>query len=148
MILVTVRWASVAVALYLFSRKQIAADWPLMRQRLGYLLGMGALGFTVFSVSLFYALVYTTAINSSILQGGMPLFVFCASFFLFSSRIVKEQALGFFISFIGVLVVAVQGDFGNLLGEAFHRYHAVALTLVLVGIGLAEYGGRKLGSKG
>lgn len=266
MILVTVRWASVAAALYLFSRKQIAADWPLIRQRLGYLLGMGALGFTVFSVSLYYALVYTTAINSSILQGGMPLFVFCASFFLFSSRIVREQAFGFFLSFIGVVVVAAQGDFCNLLalnvnlgdalmlvavvayaiytaalrskpalhwtslmfvlclgasvssipllimemqqgatifpdwqgwlaiayivifptllsqifyiravelvgpnraglfinllpvwgallavtmlGEAFHRYHAVALTLVLVGIGLAEYGGRKLSSKG
>src|SRR5690606_11388502 len=70
MVLVTARWASVMVLLYLFKRGQILADWPEIRPRLGYLLFLGALGFTVFSVALYYALVYTTVINASILQGG------------------------------------------------------------------------------
>src|SRR5690606_1860467 len=95
MILVTLRWASVMVLLYVFKREQIGADWPIIRPRLRYLLSLGALGFTVFSVALYYALVYTTAINASILQGGMPLFVFAASFILFSSRIRLAQAIGF-----------------------------------------------------
>ncbi|MCC2595821.1 DMT family transporter [Pusillimonas sp. MFBS29] len=115
MVLVTIRWASVMVALYVFQRKQIVDDWPAIRPRLGYLLFLGALGFTGFSVALYYALVFTTAINSSILQGGMPLFVFCTSFILFSSRIVPEQAIGFLISFIGVIVIAIRGNFDNLL---------------------------------
>src|SRR5690606_39079597 len=93
MVLATIRWASVMVVLYLFAKKQIYADWPAIRPRLCYLLILGALGFTVFSVALYYALVYTTAINASILQGGMPLFVFAASFILFSSRIGVEQAV-------------------------------------------------------
>lgn len=262
MVVVTIRWASVMLALYVFNQKQIAADWSVIRPRLGYLFVVGTLGFTGFSVGLYYALIYTTAINASILQGGLPLFVFCASFMLFSTRIVKEQAIGFIISFIGVIVIAAQGELANLItlnfnfgdllvlaaifsygiytavlrskpqvhwtslmfflclaatlsslpllaievtqdadiwpdtqgwmvvayivifptllgqvfyiraveliganraglfvnllpvwgailavvaiGEAFHRYHAVALVLILVGIGLAEVGGRKL----
>lgn len=115
MVLVTVRWLAVALALLLFYRDYIIADWAVIRSRLPYLLIMGALGFTLFSVPLYYALVYTTAINVSILQGSMPMYVFLASFVMFSSRIVKEQALGFLVSFIGVILVAVQGHFENLL---------------------------------
>jgi drug/metabolite transporter (DMT)-like permease len=114
MVIVTIRWASVMVALYLFKKDQIAADWAVIRPRLTYLLLLGAMGFTGFSVALYYALIYTTAVNASIMQGGTPLFVFAASFILFSSRISKEQAIGFLLSFIGVIIVAVQGDFANL----------------------------------
>lgn len=115
MVIVTVRWVGVAVALYLFNRRQIAADWPVLRSRLPYLLFMGTLGFTVFSVALYYALIHTTAINASILQGGMPLFVFCASFVLFASRVTYAQVVGFLLSFAGVIVVAVQGQLANLM---------------------------------
>lgn len=115
MVIVTVRWVGVAVALYLFNRRQIAADWPVLRSRLPYLFFMGTLGFTVFSVALYYALIHTTAINASILQGGMPLFVFCASFVLFASRVTYAQVVGFLLSFAGVIVVAVQGQLANLM---------------------------------
>src|SRR3546814_3717135 len=37
MVLVTLRWASVMVVMYLFKREQIAADWQAIRPRLGYL---------------------------------------------------------------------------------------------------------------
>jgi drug/metabolite transporter (DMT)-like permease len=265
MVLATLRWASVMVVMYVFGKRRIAADWPAIRPRLWRLLSLGALGFTVFSVALYYALVYTTAINSSILQGGMPLFVFAASFVLFSSRIGVGQVVGFVLSFIGVIIIAMRGEWANLialninfgdalmlvaiiaygvytaalrgkpqmhwvslmfvlclgatlsslpmlaieaargqtilpdmrgwavityivifpslvgqvfyiraveliganraglfinllpvwgallavavLGEAFHLYHAVALVMILAGIGLAEYGGRKLGGR-
>ncbi|AEC21246.1 hypothetical protein PT7_2706 [Pusillimonas sp. T7-7] len=35
-----------------------------------------------------------------------------------------------------------------LIGEEFHVYHGVSLAMILVGIGLAEYGGRKLSKQG
>lgn len=103
------------LALLVVGRRQIAADWAAIRPRLGLLLFLGALGFTGFSVALYYALIYTTAINTAILQGGMPLFVFFASFILFSSRIVLAQAVGFLLSFVGVIIIAVQGDIANLI---------------------------------
>ncbi|NYT84798.1 DMT family transporter [Pollutimonas harenae] len=131
MVLVMVRWASVMVALYLFKRKQIAQDWPAIRPRLAYLLFLGALGFTGFSVALYYALVYTTAINSSILQGGMPLFIFATSFILFASRIVPEQAIGFLISFVGVIVIAVRGDLGNVIALNINFGDALMLVAII-----------------
>ncbi|HWK61072.1 MAG TPA: DMT family transporter [Eoetvoesiella sp.] len=131
MVVVTMRWAAVMVALYVFSRKQIAADWPAIRPRLGYLLLLGLLGFTGFSVALYYALVFTTAINSAILQGGMPLFIFCASFVLFGSRISLMQAVGFVISFIGVVAIAARGDFGNLAAFDINLGDALMLAAII-----------------
>ncbi|HCN73354.1 MAG TPA: EamA family transporter [Pusillimonas sp.] len=131
MVIVTIRWASVMVALYLFKKDQIAADWAVIRPRLSYLLILGAIGFTGFSVALFYALIYTTAVNASIMQGGTPLFVFAASFILFSSRIVKEQAFGFILSFLGVIIVAVQGDLANLFALNINFGDALMLLAIL-----------------
>ena len=131
MVLVTMRWVCVAVALFIFKRKEILAEWPVVRPKLVYLLSMGALGFTLFSVALYYALVYTTAINASILQGSMPLFVFGASFLLFSSRIVKEQAIGFVLSFIGVMVVASRGEFSNLIHLNLNLGDALMLVAII-----------------
>lgn len=131
MIIVSIRWMSLVAVLYLFKKEQIAADWAAIRPRLGYLLLMGALGFTAFSVALYYALVYTTAINSSILQGSMPLFVFAASFVLFSSRVGLEQALGFACSFIGVIVIAVRGELDNLISLNINFGDALMFLAVL-----------------
>jgi drug/metabolite transporter (DMT)-like permease len=131
MVIVTIRWATVMVALFVVSRRQIAADWPAIRSRLAYLLLLGVLGFTGFSVALYYALVYTTAINASILQGGMPLFVFAASFILFSSRIAVEQMVGFILSFVGVIVIAMQGELANLIGLNINFGDALVLAAIL-----------------
>jgi len=115
MVLVTARWGLVLAVLLITSHRQLARDWPVLRTRLIYLLGLGALGFTGFSVALYYALNFTTAINTSLLQGGMPLFVFAASFVLFGSRVNMEQILGFTLSFIGVMVIALGGKWANLV---------------------------------
>lgn len=131
MVIVTIRWASVMIALYVFKKDQILADWSVIRARLPFLLFLGAIGFTGFSVALYYALIYTTAVNASIMQGGTPLFVFAASFILFSSRIAKEQAIGFLLSFIGVIIVAVQGEFANLLDLNINFGDALMLLAIL-----------------
>ena len=131
MVVVAVRWLVVMVVLYVFSRKHIAADWPVIRSRWRYLLLLGVLGFTGFSVALYYALVYTTAINSAILQGGMPFFVFCASFVLFGSRVSLKQAVGFVISFIGVVAIAARGDIDNLTALDINFGDALMLVAII-----------------
>ncbi len=131
MVVVAVRWLVVMVVLYVFTRKHIAADWPVIRSRWKYLLLLGVLGFTGFSVALYYALVFTTAINSAILQGGMPFFVFCASFVLFGSRISPKQAVGFVISFIGVVAIAVRGDIDNLAALDINFGDALMLVAII-----------------
>lgn len=131
MVIVTVRWLIVMLALLLFNWRQVAADWPAIRQRLPYLLMLGVLGFTGFSATLYYALIYTSAINSAILQGGMPLFVFCASFVMFGSRVSLKQVVGFVISFIGVVAIAARGEFANLLALDINFGDALMLAAII-----------------
>lgn len=131
MVIVTVRWLILMVALYALNRRQVAADWPVMRPRLAYLLFLGTLGFTGFSALLYYALIYTSAINSAILQGGMPFFIFCASFILFGSRVSVKQMIGFLISFVGVVAIAVRGDFSNLVELDINFGDALMLIAII-----------------
>lgn len=114
MLLSGLRWALAIPVLILFGRRHLARDWPQLKQRLWLLLFLGFLGFTVFSVSMYGALIYTTATNVSIEQGGMPVFVFAASFLLFGTRTSPAQIVGFALSFAGVLVTAIHGDLHRL----------------------------------
>lgn len=131
MVLVTTRWATVLGVLLITSHRQLARDWQVIRTRWLYLMILGALGFTVFSVALYYALIFTTAINASILQGGMPLFVFAASFALFGSRVGIEQILGFTLSFVGVLVIALRGEWANLVTLNINFGDALMLVAII-----------------
>jgi drug/metabolite transporter (DMT)-like permease len=115
MILAGLRWALVIPLLAVFGRRRLAADWPALRPRLRLLMFLGFLGFTVFSVAMYGALLYTSATNVSIEQGGMPVFVFAASFLLFGTRTRPAQVLGFVLSFAGVVVTAIHGDIHRLI---------------------------------
>ncbi|WP_315924597.1 DMT family transporter [Mesorhizobium sp. SP-1A] len=115
MLLTELRWLVTMMVLAVLGRRRLAADWPLLRPRLGLLLFLGLLGFTVFSVAMYCALLYTSATNVSIEQGGMPVFVFAASFMLFRTRATAGQLLGFLLSFAGVLVTATHGEMRRLL---------------------------------
>jgi drug/metabolite transporter (DMT)-like permease len=63
------------------------------------------------------------------------------AFYIRAVELIGANRAGLFINLLPVwgalLAVAI-------LGEAFHLYHAIALIMILAGISLAEYGGRKL----
>lgn len=114
MLLTALRWALTAAALAAIGRRHLVADWPVLRAHLWLLFLLGLLGFTLFSVAMYCALLYTSATNVSIEQGGMPLFVFAASFVLFGTRTTPAQVAGFLLSFVGVVITAVHGDVRRL----------------------------------
>src|SRR5690606_42087278 len=95
MVIVTARWVILMVLLYLLNRRQVAADWPVLRPRLAYRLMMGALGFTGIRTFLYYAVSYKLGINSSILQDDILVLVFDASLLLFGSSVRVKRLLGF-----------------------------------------------------
>lgn len=115
MLLSGVRWALAMVVLAAVGWRRLVADWPVLRRHFWFLMLLGLLGFTIFSVAMYGALLYTSATNVSIEQGGMPLFVFAASFALFRTRATPAQLLGFLLSFAGVAVTASNGQMRALL---------------------------------
>ena len=63
-------------------RRRLAGD----PRQLPLLVALGFFGFTVFNVALYSALKYTSAINVSIEQAGIPMLIFIVNFLLFGLR--------------------------------------------------------------
>lgn len=121
MLLVCLRWFGVVLLLAVFSRRQIADNWPVLRKHLPYIALMGSGGFTIFN-ALFYAAAHTTsAINIGILQGAIPIFVILGSFILFRIRITSLQTVGIGVTLLGVFTIASSGDLSQLLQLSFNQ---------------------------
>ncbi|EHK58458.1 DMT family transporter [Allomesorhizobium alhagi] len=110
MLLTTLRWGLAMAILLAIGWPRLRADWSKVRRRLLYLTTLGALGFTVFNMALYTALIYTSAINASIEQAGIPMLIFAGNFLLFRMRVAWAQIVGFILSLAGVAVAASHGD--------------------------------------
>ena len=127
MVLVSVRWLVVVVILAVVARRQLAADWPLLRRRLPWIQtigkagewGMGALGFTAFNALFYLAAHSTTAVNLGIVQGAIPVFVLLGALLMHRTPIAGVQVAGILVTLLGVVVVATRGDLETLLKLTF-----------------------------
>jgi len=115
MLLTTARWGLALVVLLIIGWPRLKADWPKVKRNAVYLIMLGAFGFTIFNVALYSALIYTSAINVSIEQAGIPMLIFVANFLLFRLRATWAQIAGFTISLVGVALTASHGDPARLL---------------------------------
>lgn len=126
------RWAIAFAILYFAGRKQLAADWPAIRPKLPLLLALGVLGFTFFNVALYSALEYTSAINASIEQAGIPMLIFMLNFLLFRQAARAGQIIGFLLSIVGVALTASHGEPARLLELDVNSGDALMLVAVVV----------------
>ena len=110
MALTTLRWSIACVLLALFVRRDIAAAWPPLRARWRYVLALAAVGFTAFNALMYVAAHSTGAVNLTILQGAIPVFVLLGALAAFGTRIRPSQALGVAVTLVGVALVAAHGD--------------------------------------
>jgi drug/metabolite transporter (DMT)-like permease len=115
MVLTTARWAFALVIIAALGWRNVRRDWPLIRRHAPMLLLLGTLGFTLFNVALYNALVYTTAINTAVEQAGIPMLIFLFSFLLFRTRVTWAQVAGVVLSVAGVVLTASHGEPARLL---------------------------------
>lgn len=132
MLLTTARWGLACIVLAAFFSRQFAADWPIIRKRLVFLALLGTAGFSIFNVALYTAVVYTSAINVSIEQAGMPALIFLANFLLFRQRATAAQLAGLVISMVGIALTASHGDLRKLVGLDVNFGDALMLVAVIV----------------
>ena len=71
-------------------------------------------GFALFNATMYSALYHTSAINVSIEQAAIPMFIFLANFLLFRTGVTWIQLGGFALTIIGVMITAGNGDFARL----------------------------------
>lgn len=121
MALTSLRWVIVCGVLCTLLRRDLAAAWPVLRARRGYIILLGALGFTAFNALMYLAAYSTTAVNIGILQGAIPIFVLIGAFLVYRTPIGAVQAIGVLVTLVGVAVTASHGSLAALIGLEFSR---------------------------
>lgn len=132
MLLTTARWLLAFVILAAIGWPRLMADWPVVRKRLLFLTVLSGAGFTIFNLALYSALLYTSAINVSIEQAGMPMLIFIANFVLFRMRVAWAQIVGFLVSVAGVALTAAHGEPARLLDLDLNFGDALMLIALVV----------------
>jgi drug/metabolite transporter (DMT)-like permease len=132
MTLVTLRWALALGPILAAARPSLRRDWPALRARWVYLLAMGALGYTGFNALFYVAAHRTSALNLSIIQGGVPALVLIGARVFLGVRFTTLQALGAVVTMVGVAAIAAQGEVGKLLSLAFNSGDAMMLVAVVI----------------
>ncbi|MCM2290978.1 DMT family transporter [Allorhizobium sp. BGMRC 0089] len=130
MLLTFSRWFMAVIVLTLMSRETLRRDWPKIRPKLPLLLGLGAIGFSLFNGFLYSALHYTSTVNAVIEQGGVPVFIFILNYILFRIAVTPVQIAGFLVSFLGVALTAGHGDLAALFSLKVNSGDALMLLAV------------------
>lgn len=131
MMLNTLRWGVASLLLLVIARRRLARDWPAIRRNLPLLFALGAAGFTLFNAAMYSALVFTSAINVSIEQAGMPMLIFVANFLLYRIGVAPGQIVGFTVSLVGVALTAAHGDLSRLAELDVNRGDLIMLAGVV-----------------
>ena len=98
-----------------FSWKFLRRDWLVIRRTWPLVMGYGALGYALYNVLLYVGLTTTTAVNSSIETGALPMMILLANFIVFRVRANWLQILGVLIAISGVMLTATHGSPERLL---------------------------------
>ncbi len=126
------RWTISAVVLTVLAHRHLRNDWPEIRRNLPFLFMMGAQGYAVFNALLYSSLLYTSAINVTIIQAGMPMFIFALNFLLYQVGVRWIQIVGYALTLTGILVAAGRGSFAQLAAFEINFGDAIMLVAALV----------------
>lgn len=125
--LTCIRWLLVTVLLLPFTWKHLKKDKELLRSRGWILLALGAFGMALFNMCMFLALNYTSAINISIEQAAMPVFIILANFLVLSQRVSILQIVGLLVATFGVVITATEGEPLKILAAGVNRGDVIML---------------------
>ena len=132
LLLTCLRWIMGASVLLVIARRQLLKDRTTILRHLPYIMFMGATGFAIFNGLLYTALTHTTAINSTIVQAGIPMFIFALNFLIFRTQVRSTQIIGYSVTLLGVLVAAARGEFQQLAALDFNRGDMIMVLAALV----------------
>jgi drug/metabolite transporter (DMT)-like permease len=126
------RWSLAFLLILPFAWTHLARDWGMIRKHLGIMVFLSVTGIGIFNVLQYWALEYTQALNTLLLQSSGPLIVALWSFILLGVRLTLAQAFGILLSLAGVLVILMHGDLTALSNVEFNKgdlIFIVALTI-------------------
>ncbi|WP_349368785.1 DMT family transporter [Salinarimonas sp.] len=120
MALTSLRWLIVIALMVPLARRDLVAHWPTVKAHWPRIAAMATIGFAVFNALMYIAAHYTTAVNLTIIQGGIPIMVLFGALVVYGTRITALQVAGMLVTLAGVATVAAQGSLATLLALSFN----------------------------
>jgi drug/metabolite transporter (DMT)-like permease len=128
------RWSLAFLIILPFAWKHLVRDRAAIRAGLGTMIVISVFGIGVFNTLQYWALEYTSALNTLLLQSTGPLIVALWSLILLGVRLTLVQALGVVLSLTGVLVILLHGDLTTLASIEFNKGDLI-FTVAMVTFG-------------
>ena len=107
-----------------------------------WLLAMGLAGVVAFSPLLYLGLRYSTAVNSSLIQGFSPLITALIAGLIIQEPVTRRQMVGAILGLIGVVGLISGGSLGFLLRLHFNTGDLILLAASVVWAFYAVFGRR------
>ena len=120
MVIVTLRWLISCSLLFAFAFSRIREDWFVLKHHILRLVLGAIFGFTGFNALFYLAAHHTSAVNMTILQGSLPIFVLMGAALFQRTPLTLLQAIGIPFTLAGVIAVASQGQLDVLLAFNFN----------------------------
>src|ERR1700744_4798243 len=95
------RWSLAFLMILPFAWKPLKRDWAAIRGKLAIMILVSVTGIGVFNTLQYWALEYTTALNTLLLQSALPPMVAVWSLALLGVRLTLAQAIGILLSMTG-----------------------------------------------
>ncbi|MFV0480816.1 MAG: DMT family transporter [Campylobacteraceae bacterium] len=115
------RWSIAFLVLLPFAIKYIKRDYKLYIKHKWLVLKMAIFGIAGFNTLVYLGLHSTTAINAILLNSFIPILIILFGALFFKQTTFKNQIIGMSLSFIGVFVIILHGNFANLLTLTFSK---------------------------
>lgn len=125
------RWAVGLLIILPFAWSQLRRDLPVYRANWPVILVLSVLGVSCFNTMLYVGVARTEALNGSLIQSTMPVWIAVLSFLLFRDRPGPWQVAGILVSLAGVATIIVRGDPGNLSDLRFNPGDIWVLVAVI-----------------
>jgi drug/metabolite transporter (DMT)-like permease len=126
------RWSLAFLIILPFAWKHLERDWGAIRGKLGTMVVLSITGIGAFNTLQYWALEYTQALNTLLLQSAAPLIVAVWSLFLLGVRLTLAQAMGVMLSLTGVLVILLHGDVTALSAIQFNKGDLIFLVALVI----------------
>ncbi|MGY3620958.1 DMT family transporter [Bradyrhizobium sp. USDA 10063] len=126
------RWSLAFLLILPWAWPHLKQDWPAIRGRFGLMVLLSLTGIGVFNTMQYWALEYTQALNTLLLQSAAPLIIAVWSLVLLGVRLTAAQAFGVLLSLAGVLVIILHGDLTALSKVEFNKGDLIFLTALTI----------------
>ena len=128
------RWSLAFLIILPFAWKHLVRDRAAIRAGLGTMIVISVTGISAFNTLQYWALEYTQALNTLLLQSAGPLIVAIWSLTLLGVRLTLAQTAGVVVSLTGVLVILLHGDLTTLTSIEFNKGDLIfTVALVIFG---------------